>query len=407
MNPIEQSLNENKLKLIIEKMGHLHHIRDINALLDSILYETRKITNADSGSIFLVDNDKLRFSYVQNDTLFKNDLLCNKYIYSNQEIEINSSSLAGFVAQKGEPLQIEDAYNIDDSLPFQFNVYFDEISSYKTKSIFVAPLITSEREVVGILELINAKDNEGNVISFSEEHKLFVMQFTNQAAVAIERALMLQNIVLRMIQIAELRDPEETQGHVNRVGAISIELYQKWAEKHHVPKNEVNRYKDILRIASILHDVGKVGIPDHILKKNGKLTPEEYHEMKRHTIYGARLFSEKKNDWEKLALEISLNHHEKWDGSGYPGKIEDFSLEEYEFGTGKKGNEIPLSARIVALADVFDALINKRAYKDPWEEDKVLYHLKSESGKHFDPELVDIFFEIYSVVKAIQNKWQQ
>jgi response regulator RpfG family c-di-GMP phosphodiesterase len=156
----------------------------------------------------------------------------------------------------------------------------------------------------------------------------------------------------------------------------------------------------------MLHDIGKVGISDVILKKKGSLTESEFKIMQYHTIFGAQLFANSDSDWEKMAKEITLNHHEKWDGSGYPGKIDNIMDENIVIGKGKKGAEIPLSARIVALADVFDALISKRIYKDPWEEDKVLYYIKEQTGKHFDPEIVGIFFEIYDVIRAIRSKWE-
>jgi response regulator RpfG family c-di-GMP phosphodiesterase len=155
----------------------------------------------------------------------------------------------------------------------------------------------------------------------------------------------------------------------------------------------------------MLHDVGKVGIPDAILKKKGKLNEEEFRVMKMHTLFGSRLFYTSESEWEIMASEISLNHHEKWDGTGYPGEISDIYDDNVILGKGKKGCEIPLSARIVALADVYDALISNRVYKDAWEEEKTLYYIKNESGKHFDPELVKIFIEIYDVIKAIRNKW--
>ncbi len=406
MNEKYQSNNETKnLNTILEKMERLHHIKDIHSLLDSILFEARDFSNSDAGSIFLVEDRKLIFSYVQNDTVFNNDILSNKYIYSNREIEINETSLAGYVAKTGNPLIIEDVYHISASAPYSFNAYFDEISSYRTQSMLIVPLTTSKGDVVGVLELINAKNTDNEVISFSNECKLFVAQFAYYAAVAIERALMVRDIVLRMIRLAELRDPEETQLHVNRVGSYAIEIYQKWAEIHNVPKNEVALYRDILRLSSILHDVGKVGIPDHILKKQDKLTGLEFEEMKFHTILGARLFKKSNSYWESLAAEISLNHHEKWDGTGYPGKIDNIFDENLKIGPGKKGREIPLSGRIVALADVYDALISKRVYKDSWEEDRTLFYIKKQSGKHFDPEIVSIFFEIYDVIKAIRHKW--
>ncbi|TFG80774.1 MAG: HD domain-containing protein, partial [Chrysiogenales bacterium] len=189
------------------------------------------------------------------------------------------------------------------------------------------------------------------------------------------------------------------------VGAYSIEIYSKWAFNHNVNEVEIKKIRDVLRIAAMLHDVGKVAISDTLLKKNGPLSNEEYFQIQRHAILGARLFKNSTSDWDDMASEIALNHHEKWDGSGYPGKVDDIFCETRAPGLGKKGCEIPLFARIVALADVYDALTSQRIYKDCWPEEKVIQYLQEQKGKHFDPELVDVFFSIYEVIRAIQNKY--
>jgi response regulator RpfG family c-di-GMP phosphodiesterase len=137
------------------------------------------------------------------------------------------------------------------------------------------------------------------------------------------------------------------------------------------------------------------------------LSHDEFTLMKGHVILGARLFKDSTSDWDDMAAEIALNHHEKWDGTGYPGKINDIFAEAWNPGPGKKGTEIPLAARIVALADVYDALTSERIYKDSWPEEKVLRHIRKQRGKHFDPELVDIFFSIYDVIRAIKNKYSE
>ncbi|HUX42933.1 MAG TPA: HD domain-containing phosphohydrolase [Rectinemataceae bacterium] len=385
------------LNLLLSTLERLHHIKDLHSLLDSILLESRSFTRADAGSIYLRSGSTLRFSYVQNDTLFRNDLLCNKYIYSNQEIVIDEKSLAGWVAKTGSPLVIDDVYDISKEEPYTFNRSFDEISTYRTKSMLIVPLKSSNEEVVGVIQLINAMDEEGKPIPFTEEMTLFIAQFAFHAAVAIERALTLRDQVLRIVKLSELRDPEETAAHVYRVSSCATEIYLSWAERHSVPRAESDKMKDMLRIASMLHDAGKVGIPDSILRKQAKLTEEEFAVIKQHAAFGAKLFENANSEWERLAWEIMLNHHEHWDGNGYPGK---------DGGIGKKGNEIPLSARIVAVADVYDALINKRVYKDAWEEEKVFHHLRQIAGKQLDPELVDIFFDIHDVIRAIQGKWQ-
>jgi HD-GYP domain-containing protein (c-di-GMP phosphodiesterase class II) len=393
------------LNTILEKQEKLHHIRDLNTLLDSLLYETRSLTNSDAGSIFLVEKDKLQFSYVQNDSLFRKDFLSNKYIYTNNQIDIDTTSIAGYVASTAESLLIDDAYRIDPSYPFSFNPYFDQISSYRTVSMLIVPIRTSKNDMVGVLELINRLDARGAPVPFSEDQRFYITQFAFYAGIAIERALLLRDVVFKMVKTTELRDPEETQPHVSRVGSYAVELYQKWAERHAVPREEVNNFKDILRISSMLHDIGKVGVTDAILKKREDLTTAEYDSIKRHTIYGAQFFENPTSEWDTLAYEVALNHHEKWDGTGYPGAVTDIHDRNLVFGPGKKGSTIPLSGRIVAIADVYDALIFKRAYKDAWEEDRVLFHLKEQSGRHFDPELVAIFFEIYDVIRAIREKW--
>jgi HD-GYP domain-containing protein (c-di-GMP phosphodiesterase class II) len=153
-------------------------------------------------------------------------------------------------------------------------------------------------------------------------------------------------------------------------------------------------------MSAMLHDVGKVAISDTILKKPGRFTPEEFLAMKLHTLYGANLFSDIYSDFDEFAGIVALNHHERWDGNGYPGYIDPHTQLplpgfENENGSarGKQGEEIPLFGRIVALADVFDALSCRRCYKEAWENSEVLNEIRNESGKQFDPELVEIFFE--------------
>ena len=395
-----------ELNDILVKLEKLHHIHDLSSLLDNILLETRALASADAGSIFLAEEDKLKFSYVQNDTLFRNDLLANKYIYSNSEVAIDENSLAGYVATTGEALLVADAYKLDPKAPYSFNPYFDEISAYKTKSMLVVPLVTSKNDLVGVLELINRLDEAGNVLAFTAKQKSIVSQFAFYAGVAIEQALFLREVVYKMVRMMALRDPEETRPHVNRVGCYAVEIYKRWAIEHDVPKAEVAAYKDVLQMSAMLHDIGKIGIPDAILRKPGLLDEAEREYMKMHTLFGAGYFENEHSEWDKLAREIALNHHEKWDGTGYPGPVADLSLDRLPGLRGKKGREIPLSARIVAVADVYDALSSKRAYKDAWEEDRVLHKMQEESGKHFDPEIVNIFFEIYDVIRAIRMKWE-
>jgi len=170
--------------------------------------------------------------------------------------------------------------------------------------------------------------------------------------------------------------------------------------------------RDSLRLAAMLHDVGKVAISDVILKKPGRLSEDEYAVMKQHTIHGARLFQNARSEFDEFSAIVALNHHERWDGQGYPGHVDVKTgrpLPGYEAkngqAKGKKGEEIPLFGRIVALADVYDALSSKRVYKEAWSEEQVLQEIEKERGKQFDPLIVDCFFERLDEIRAIARRY--
>jgi HD-GYP domain-containing protein (c-di-GMP phosphodiesterase class II) len=172
-----------------------------------------------------------------------------------------------------------------------------------------------------------------------------------------------------------------------------VEVYQRWAENHNIPKSEIRMKSDVLRIAAMLHDVGKIGIPDVILKKPAKLTDEEYEVMKTHTSLGADLFINIFNEVDQMSRDVAVCHHERWDGKGYP--------------RGLAGENIPLAGRIVAIADVYDALMSKRVYKSAWDEEDVIKYLREQAGNQFDPELIDIFISVYDIIKAIRNRYSE
>ncbi len=376
---------------ILKVSERLNHIKDLDSLLDAILHEARKFCTADAGSIFLRDGDQLTFSYVQNDTVAKNEKNSNKYIYNSFNIDINKESIAGYVAETGETVLLDNVYQIPDHHPFKFNSYFDTVSNYHTQSVLAIPLVTSRGNITGVIQIINAKDRENNISTFDQLEKQYVEFLGNNASVAIERAQMTREIILRMIRMAELRDPKETGAHVNRVGSYAIEVYHRWAEKKGISSDDIRKYKDLLRIAAMLHDVGKVAIPDAILKKPARLNDDEFKVMRTHCMQGANLFKGKVSELDKLSQEIAYTHHEKYDGNGYPRRL--------------KGEDIPLPGRIVALADVYDALVCKRVYKEQWPEEEVIALIKNESGKHFDPEVVDAFLEVHEIIQAVRNRY--
>ena len=164
---------------------------------------------------------------------------------------------------------------------------------------------------------------------------------------------------------------EETGTHVKRIS----EMMYRFAQINEVAPSEC----EILRIASSLHDLGKIAIPDSILKKPGRLTPDEFEIIKTHTNEGYRIISKSKSPFLELAAEIALNHHEKYDGTGYPMQ--------------KTGDDIPYFARMMAIVDVFDAMTHKRVYKDAYSVEEALRYLEENKGRHFDPELTQQFID--------------
>ncbi len=394
------------LQGILTITGELNSTHDLDYLLNKILTEARRLVQAEAGSIFRSDGDRLKFCYVQNDRLCQGDEAGDAY-YIGSEVAVDESSLAGYVAKTGRLLIIDDVYHLDPSEPYSFNRSFDQSSGYRTQSVLTIPMLNSRGRTVGVLQLINALDREKRVVPFKREDLDYVIFYANSAAMALERAALTRELILRTIRMAELRDPKETGAHVNRVAGYSAEIYECWADKRGLDPSEIRKNKDIIRVAAMLHDVGKVAISDSILKKPGRLTAEEYLAIKYHTIFGAQLFASPVSELDQVAQAIALNHHERFDGRGYPGRIADIMAEKVELGPGKKGEEIPIAARVTALADVYDALISPRVYKDPWPEDRVLETIRGEAGAQFDPEVVDAFFDIYERINLIRARYNE
>lgn len=186
-----------------------------------------------------------------------------------------------------------------------------------------------------------------------------------------------------MGEIGETRS-KETGNHVKRVAEYSKLL----AELSGLSAKEA----DILFTASPMHDIGKVGIPDAILNKPGRLDDQEWKIMKTHSVIGYNILKNSKREVLKAAAIVAREHHEKWDGSGYP--------------RGLKENEIHIYGRITAIADVFDALGSDRCYKKAWEDEKIFQLLLDEKGKHFDPTLVELFMNNVEEFKKIRDKYK-
>lgn len=190
-----------------------------------------------------------------------------------------------------------------------------------------------------------------------------------------------QEILHRLGRAAEYRD-NETGMHVVRMSRY-CELI---ALKYGLPKEEA----ELLRNVSPMHDVGKIGIPDQILLKTGKLTAEEWKVIQSHCAIGRKIIGEDDSTLLKTAAMVAYSHHEKWDGSGYP--------------LGLKGEDIPLFSRILAVADVFDALTSSRPYKKPWPTSDAVAEISAQSGRHFDPQIVEAFLEVVPELLEVKEQ---
>ena len=294
----------------------LNQVRDMDILMERVLECARSFVNADAGSIYIrnKDTNTLQFTYTQNHTLQKRLPPGEKLIYATFTLPIDTESMSGYVATTGRLLNIPNVYEIEPTAPYHFGKQFDEESGYQSKSVITVPLETRRGDILGILQIINAQDENKEIVPFTDSDEKLMLHFASTAAVALERAQMTRSILLRMIRMSEMRDPKETGAHVNRVGGYSVEIYEQWAKKHNLSREELDRNRDSLRMAAMLHDVGKIAISDVILKKPSRFNEDEFETMKQHTFLGARLFLNSQSDFDEAAFDVALNHHERWDG---------------------------------------------------------------------------------------------
>jgi HD-GYP domain-containing protein (c-di-GMP phosphodiesterase class II) len=404
---------------ILKVTHELLQIQDLDMLLERMLAVVRNIVGADAGSIYLVEGPALKFSYTQNDTLQKKLPFGKKLIYSTFSIQKNNKSISGYVANTGMIVNIPDAYHIDSFQPYSFDKKFDEKSGYRTQSMLSVPIKSPGGSVAGVIQLINALGLDQSIRSFTATEESAVQLFADSAAIAIENAQMIRTMIVCMNKMVELHDPSETTQHNNRVAAYAVEIYEAWAHKKGIPEREIRHNRDVLRMAAMLHDIGKIAIPSSILNKPyNELTPEEIKTFQQHTVYGARLFPKTYSGFEEMAQSIAFNYHENWDGSGYPGHV---SLEDgkplpgYEKadGTafGKRGDEIPIYARIVAVANYYDVLVRKsstteeKADGEKSVKEIAVDTILAGSGKQLDPDVVAAFAGCLEIINSISQRY--
>jgi len=387
---VRSSLSEDFEKLLNVGIA-LSSIHDLQKLLDLILQEARRLTRADAGTLYLVKADQLIFKVSQCQSLIERwGRDCMQQMYQSFSMPISRESIAGYVALTKKVLNIPNVRDIPREASYHYNPSWDERAGYVTRSMMVVPMLNRQRNVAGVLQLINAmSDATGKVVSFPAKQERLVSSLASQAVVAIENAELTEDLkrahldtIFRLGVAAEYRD-KETANHIKRMSEYSTLIAQElgWGDE------EVN----MLLRSSLMHDVGKLGIPDGILQKPGRLTPEERHFMEYHTIIGGNILKGSNAAILRISRIVALTHHEKFDGTGYPRRL--------------KGEEIPIEGRITILADVFDALSSKRVYKDALEEKEVLRILEEGRGSHFDPKILDVFLANMDRVRAIQRSY--
>ena len=338
---------------------------NLDNLLTIIAQEIKLALDADRCTVFLLDEEK-------------KELWSKVALGMNtKEIRFDSSlGLAGHVATTGETVNIKEAYKDK-----RFNKEIDKKSGYVTKSILCMPIRNLSHQIVGVFQVLNKKDGY-----FTEKDEDLLIAIGSSAGIALENAtlfnkqkqfieeqkLLLSSFVDTLSASIDARD-KITSGHSKRVTMYTMLICDKL--------NFDEKQKEVIRQASLLHDIGKIGIRDSVLQKEGKLTDEEYKHIQQHAKITYDILSKISfsKEYENVA-KIAASHHEKYDGSGYFLKL--------------KGDNIPLGGRILAVSDVFDAITSKRHYRSKMPIEKAIDILIKDSGTHFDNRMVDAFLSI-------------
>ncbi len=356
-----------KLSLILEYSGKISAATDLSEILKVITDETKDVLQADRCSVFLVDKKKDElFSWVAHG-LGKRQIRFPK-----------STGLAGTAVVTGETINVKDAYNDE-----RFNPEIDQKTGYFTKTILCIPMKNRQGETIGVFQVLNKLDGV-----FAEQDAEMLRLLATQAAGIIENAMLYEEMkksfksfINTLAEAVDARDPL-TAGHSSRVCSYAVLIAQKmgYSEK------EIER----LQYAALLHDLGKIGVKEGVLTKPGRLDEKEYSHIQTHTSVTRKILEQTyfKKEFKDIPLMAS-SHHEKVDGTGYPQNL--------------KGEKIPEVSRIMAIADVFDALTSKRHYRGPMPLQKVFSILKEETGRKFDPVCMEAFFklDLWDVMKVM------
>lgn len=307
------------------------------------------------------------------------------------EVSLLKTSL-GNIVETGQPRIINDLEEHVEGKPIKG--YNKILLRSGIKSSITLPLMINE-SCIGFIFFSSDRKNV-----YKENHISFLRVLSNSIAIAFQQNIYIEDLLystlLALTKISEEKD-KDTGEHLIRMSEYSTKLARLMSKDKRFKGQIDSKFIVDIEKFSPMHDIGKVGVPDNILLKPGKLNENEFNVMKNHTLNGARVLREAENNIVKsgnsvfkMGIEIAESHHEKWDGTGYPK-----GLKEYE---------IPLSGRIVALADVLDALLSKRSYKDAFSFEKATEIILDSKGTHFDPDIVDIFIDNIDEFQLIYKK---
>lgn len=348
------------------KIGRsINALTDITELLKVIAEETKIAMQADRCTVFLLDKDK--------------NELWSKVALGMDSKEIRfpvDKGLAGYVVRTGESVNIEDAYHDD-----RFNPEVDKETGYKTKTILCMPIKNNNQEIIGAFQVLNkahgifTKNDEDLLVAIGGSASIALENaqlFEQQKELYKEQKLLFESFINTLAASIDARD-KITAGHSNRVKLYSMLIVNALGLDE--------KTKELIEKAATLHDIGKIGIRDSVLQKEGKLTPEEYKHIQEHVQITHNILDKicMSEDFKQIS-EIACSHHEKYDGSGYYRHL--------------KGEEIPYGGRILAVSDVFDAITSRRHYRDKMPIANVINILLKDSGTHFDKNIVDVFLQI-------------
>lgn len=360
---------EEKLNLLVEFGTRISCEIRLDKLLDIIAQQITKMLDVGRCTIYLKD--------VEKNELWSKIAQGRGLEHTEIRVPLNGNGVISICARTGETINLPNAY--EDP---RFCMDVDMVTDFRTHTLLAVPLKNNSGRVLGVFQVVNKSD--GNPFDKKDEGILLLL--ATLASSAIEIAKLYQDVhvaqletIYRLAVTAEYRDQQDTRAHLKNISIISYLLA--------LALGMTRKEAELIKNASPLHDIGKVALADNILLKPGKLTPEEFEIMKSHTVYGGRILEGAHSKILQIAHKMSLYHHEKWNGLGYPKALQ--------------GEEIPIEARIVTVADVFDALCVFRVYKKAWKTDDAYEYILGEAGKSFDPRVVAAFKKIYPSIRKL------